>query len=184
MRYKPRWLATVAATLVLVMLTGAASASAQTPPDTEVPVTDIVFDPIQVRITKTAKTPGSVHAADSTEVCGEIHAWVQARSAVLRRVVYRYNHQVSWCWNGDKITEIEEDIDWLSHVDANFYWRGTEEHRKRYYQWGGDQKGRYYSWMQGHVENCVVKYGCIGNYYPEITINVYADGDSDYAGHA
>ena len=54
----------------------------------------------------------------------------------------------------------------------------------RYYRWGGHARGRYKSFMQGHLRQCIYKdWGC-RNFYPWITINVYADGDSDYDGDA
>lgn len=177
-----RWsrVAVAAALAFSTIAAGPAGAAAEKAEAPEPPALDeLVFDPIQVTVTtKTSASPN----ADSRQVCKEIHAWVTARSTLLRLIVYRYHHQVGWCYDGDTITEIEEDRDWVTHVDSTYEWKGTSDEAARYYRWGGDSRGRYRSYMQGWLRQCILEV-CL-NYYPWITINVYADGDSDYDGSA
>lgn len=148
----------------------------------------LTMGPLQVRVypaTSQSRMPqvaGVIGASTTSEQCTSIHAWRDARTSVLRRIAYRYNHWMTWCWDGSAITEIVEDYDYLSHTDTAFEWRGTASESAAYYRWGGNRRGRYRSFMKGEVANCVVRYGCIGTYYPQITINVYANGRNSVSG--
>ena len=176
----------VAAVLVLLVAGVAQAASAEPGPYAEPSVVDeLVFDPVEATVTIKAPTASADGVAADGTTCGEIHAWVTARSLWgAGSIVYRYHHVVGWCWDGDRITDIEEDRDWVTHVDSAYNWKGTRDWAKRYYRWGGNSKGRYRSYMQGWLQQCIHSdWGCL-NYYPWITLNVYADGDSDYDGDA
>ncbi len=175
--------ATVAVLVALVVVSSPAGAAT---PGTEVPLfEELVFDPVEARVTVRAPSAADGTAADGATICSEVHAWVTARTPwPLHNIVYRYNHVVGWCWDGETVTDIEEDRDWLSHVDSTYRWEGTEEEAKRYYRWGGVSRGRYRSYMQGLVQQCIHSDWACLNFYPWITINVYADGDSDYDGDA
>lgn len=142
----------------------------------------LTMGPIQVREypatsqSRMTQSAGVVGASTTSERCTSVHAWRDARTFVFRTRAYRYNHWMTWCWDGSAVTEIVEDYDYLSHTATAFEWRGTASESTAYYRWRGNRHGRYRSFMQGEVANCVVRYGCIGTYYPQITINVYANG--------
>jgi len=116
---------------------------------------------------------GSI-ALDSV-TCTSIDAWRNAYT-LLGFLAFRYHHWMTWYWDGQRVTSVTEDYDYLNNADPNFYWRGTLAGSSAYYCWNGIGNGRFRSFMEGQVDNCIFKYGCIGTSYPWITINAYGDG--------
>lgn len=97
-------------------------------------------------------------------------AWVSAYSyTLLNNVAYRYVFQDYFCFNGSNVTS-HSPSQWIDNVDPNYYWRGGSVVSE---QWIGTG---YWTEVQGRVENCVFKYGCIGNAYPGGWIQTYGSG--------
>lgn len=122
-----------------------------------------------------SSTQASGSIALDSVTCTSIDAWRNAYT-LLGFLAYRYHHWMTWCWDGQRVTSVTEDYDYLTNVDPNFYWRGTVAESSAYYYWNGIWHGRFRSFMEGQVDNCILRYGCIGTSYPWITINAYGDG--------
>jgi hypothetical protein len=92
-------------------------------------------------------------------------------STLLGFTAFRFITETSWCWNLKLLqTNLSSVQVRIADVDAQFRYRGlnssfnqTIDNGKRVYR-------------QGFFENCVVKYGCIGAYYPSNDSRVYASG--------
>lgn len=68
---------------------------------------------------------------------------------------------------------------YIDRVDSTQYWRGQVNSEYSFYDYGvnnGHPRSAYKHYRQGRFENCVVKYGCIGNTYPANTLRSYYNG--------
>jgi len=92
-------------------------------------------------------------------------------TTTLGFTAFKFITETSWCWNlkQDKTT-LNSAVVRVADVDAQYRYRGLNNtfnqniaHGKRVYR-------------QGFFENCVVKYGCIGAYYPSNDSSVFASG--------
>lgn len=117
--------------------------------------------------------PESVEALEANmavAASGCTPAWVSAYAyTYLGNVAYRYVFQDYFCFNGSTVTS-HSPSHWIDNVDPNYYWRGGSVISQ---QWIGTG---YWTEMQGRVENCVFKYGCVGNAYPGGWIQTYGSG--------
>ena len=82
-------------------------------------------------------------------------------------VAFRYHQVNHWCWQYPNITCLNVssgfyDVDPSGQVryDSNGYgW---------YYTWAGGPFGGHYAHRDGKIDNCILRYGCIGSYYPYV----------------
>lgn len=91
---------------------------------------------------------------------------------LLGFVAYRFHQVKSWIYDGNTVSNVNVFV-YLSDVDPNFVYRGIVNSTDN---WGPGHTW-HYSFRQGHIENCVVKYGCIGSTYPYIWIRAMNNGD-------
>ena len=90
-------------------------------------------------------------------------------------VAFRYHQVNHWCWQYPNITCLSVasnfyDVDPSGQVryDGNGYgW---------YYTWAGGPFGGHYSHRDGKIDNCILRYGCIGSYYPYVDMWVNGNG--------
>jgi hypothetical protein len=90
-------------------------------------------------------------------------------------VAFRYHQVNHWCWQYPNITCMNVssgfyDVDPSGQVryDGNGYgW---------YYTWAGGPFGGHYSHRDGKIDNCILRYGCIGSYYPYVDMWVNGNG--------
>jgi hypothetical protein len=90
-------------------------------------------------------------------------------------VAFRYHQVNHWCWQYPNITCLSVassfyDVDPSGQVryDSNGYgW---------YYTWAGGPFGGHYSHRDGKIDNCILRYGCIGSYYPYVDMWVNGNG--------
>ena len=174
-----KWTAAlVAAFMVLGTATGAlAKAPEETPPVPPQPV-ELVFGEPETTITQ---VEGDNLLADRVVKCTWIHTKVTAYLP-LGGIAYRFHHKFKWCWDGDTIISVSGRRTWVSNVGSFFYHQGLVEDEYKHYHNGNWT--RYESFVQGRIDNCVPVWGCVGAYYPEITINAYADGEHTASGDA
>lgn len=95
---------------------------------------------------------------------------------LLGFVAYRFHQRKYWCYNGSTVSNVNIGV-YLSDVDPNFYYKGIVN------QWDilGQNSTFHDSMRQAQVDNCIVKYGCIGSSYPAIQIITYANGQYSYS---
>ena len=90
-------------------------------------------------------------------------------------VAFRYHQVNHWCWQYPNITCLNVssgfyDVDPSGQVryDGNGYgW---------YYTWAGGPFGGHYAHRDGKIDNCILRYGCIGSYYPYVDMWVNGNG--------
>jgi hypothetical protein len=92
-------------------------------------------------------------------------------TTTLGFTAFKFITETGWCWNlaqlKTTLTGVEVRV---ADVDAQYRYRGVANSFNQNIQNGK----RVY--RQGFFENCVVKYGCIGAYYPSNDSRVYASG--------
>lgn len=88
---------------------------------------------------------------------------------LLGFTAWKFNMSKYFCYNGTAVTSWNVST-WVSNMDPLFYYRGIIN-QNDYNITNG-----HLSMRQGHIQNCVLQYGCIGNYYPAAEIKVYKGG--------
>ena len=104
--------------------------------------------------------------------CREIDIVREGSSFLFRTTVYKFHHHKRWCWANGRVTGVWTSA-YATNVDANWYYRGLSASTGYFY--GANQSG-HYSFRQAKMENCVLKYGCVGSEYPWVKIWVQGDG--------
>jgi hypothetical protein len=100
--------------------------------------------------------------------------WV-TRKTLLGFTAYRFHQYLRWCYDYRNVTVIQNRYPYISHNDGtNYFRRLTADNHS-------PVPGReVYSYMQGHMENCVLKYGCISSTYPWAKIWARNNGTSGW----
>lgn len=93
---------------------------------------------------------------------------------LLGFVAYKFWERVYFCYNGLSSVSNVNVSAYVSNMDSQEYYRGVVS------QWGYYQGTSYNAMRQGQIDNCVLKYGCIGSSYPAVQIIVYKDGSWFY----
>ena len=65
----------------------------------------------------------------------------------------------------------------FSNVDPLFQVDWDDHATGWWYTWRGSQTGGHYSRRQGKIDNCILKWGCIGTHYPQIEVWVNGNGE-------
>jgi len=100
-----------------------------------------------------------------------------AHDVITRVVVWRFHHKVHWCATYPSIEETALTVDsFFSNVDPLFQVDWDDHATGWWYTWRGSQTGGHYSRRQGKIDNCVLKWGCIGTHYPQIEVWVNGNG--------
>jgi hypothetical protein len=111
--------------------------------------------------------------------CGWLHAWLTEKDILGLFVVFKYHVRRSWCWNyGHRVTSASTQTPWFTDVDPNFIIISVSlSPHGWFYTWCcGDGHSGHYAFRQGEIQNCILKYGCIGTWYPTIEIFLHGDG--------
>jgi hypothetical protein len=132
---------------------------------------------------KEANVPVSVRQRDAANnataaatTCGAWRdAWVRYRT-VLGSTAYKFHQYMRWCFNGASVARIENRYPYLSDNNGFEFYRGLTGDSV-----GHVPAGEVYSFMQGNIENCVIKYGCISTSYPWVKIWAGNNGSSKWA---
>jgi hypothetical protein len=111
--------------------------------------------------------------------CKTVRAWVN-RYTLLGFLAYRWNHSVYFCWTYPHITAFSPN-EYISDNDGLNYLRNVYTYGY-WYTWNGAGNGGHYPWRQAQVENCIIKYGCIGTTYPWVSIWINGNGAWAYDG--
>ena len=100
-----------------------------------------------------------------------------AHDAITRVVVWRFHHKAHWCAIYPAIDENSLTVDsFFSNVDPLFQVDWDDHGTGWWYTWRGSQAGGHYSRRQGKIDNCILKWGCIGTHYPQIELWVNGNG--------
>ena len=122
----------------------------------------------------TPKAEGSASA--SSQGCKTIDVPKPAYSFLFHSRVYEFHVLEHWCWDGDKITELESSC-YASDVNSiSFNYNGCGVNASWFYRWRGSSQGGHFVQAQGSFGNCAFHIGCVGNHYPIIRVWVNAGG--------
>ena len=126
-----------------------------------------------------ARTTQGRRSLQSYSGCLQVDAWRNSYSRVFGSLVYRWHQVKYWCWQGNRITSVSVSA-YPTNVDPNWYYRGLASSADNYYLWCcGISTSGHYSLRQARMENCVLKYGCVGSEYP--WVKIWARGDGSYS---
>ncbi len=126
------------------------------------------------------RTPGPKRSLQSASGCLRLDVWKNSYSFLFHSLVYRWHQVKNWCWNGNRITSANTTA-YPTDVDGNWYYRGLASSAGWFYSWCcGSSTSGHYTLRQARMENCILKFGCIGSEYPWVTISAHADGTYDY----
>jgi hypothetical protein len=119
----------------------------------------------------------TVQTDTSTYYCRKVTV-IRWQKTVLGRPAYRFIHFKRWCWTkpARDIFNITMGVR-FDGQDPNFHWKGIVLRETNYFIWCcGDWNSGHHSRRQGRVENCVLKHGCVGSFFPWAQINSHRDG--------
>ena len=114
--------------------------------------------------------------------CSDIDAWRYSTSFLFGTLIYKFHETVHYCWNtANKLTVVNTGTH-ISNVDPNWIYRGLTASDGYFFTWCcGQAQSGHYGLRQGHFDNCVLKYGCIGSEYPWVKIWIHGDGSWSYS---
>jgi hypothetical protein len=88
---------------------------------------------------------------------------------------------VAASWTRSVRTTYDIQTAWDFSTAAQMYWRGTIRRIVGAYDWGFGAHSGYRHFRKGSFENCVLKVGCIGIWYPTNDLVVHHDGTWTYS---
>jgi len=103
--------------------------------------------------------------------CRDVDVYLESKSFLFRATVYKWHHTKRWCWSNGKITSVVTSA-YVTNVDPNWYYRGISASTGYFY----NGNAAHYSLRQARMENCILKFGCIGSEYPWVKIWAFGDG--------
>jgi hypothetical protein len=96
-------------------------------------------------------------------------------------VAFKFWQRKRWCWSYPRILS-REVTTYVTDVDPNYQYVGVVSSWGAWYVWCcRTQYSGHSSFRQARFTNCVLKIGCVGEYYPWVRINSRADGSYVYA---
>lgn len=94
----------------------------------------------------------------------------------LGSLSYRFNTYVYWCWSGSRITQVSPYYSYFSDKDSAWYIQGAIPNGRFYYS-----SNHWQVTGSGVIDNCILKYGCIGEIAPWNHVDVYAGGTNHFS---
>lgn len=97
-------------------------------------------------------------------------------------VAWRFSIWTHWCWKRSTQTVYNVYTGWnIWDVDSEYKWDGIVDgtYIHLFYDYStndGHPKSAFKHQRTGHFENCVIKWGCVGNIYPTDLLRSYYNG--------
>lgn len=106
--------------------------------------------------------------------CRWFDGWIDAHDITGRSWLFQWHHRVDVCYSGTRVTRINIDYHYVTHKSAIWGDKGTTiDH--------GSAGGAYYmSYAAGHMEACILKWGCFNSHYPHVGITAYGNGTAKF----
>ena len=116
----------------------------------------------------------------STYFCRTVSV-ARVHRTFLGFVAFEFWQRKRWCWRYPRILSREVST-YVTDVDPNFQYKGVVASWGHWYVWccGNAYSGQA-SFRQARFTNCVLKFGCVGEYFPWVRINSRADGSFTYS---
>jgi hypothetical protein len=116
-------------------------------------------------------------------------AWYRCRRLDVARVqrtflglgvAFKFWHWKRWCWDYPRVWVTGMGT-YVTNVDPNMQYRGVVGSWEHHDTWCCfSATSGHVSFRQGRFDNCVLKYGCIGTWYPWVRIHARGDGSYHY----
>jgi len=113
--------------------------------------------------------------ATGSELCRYFDGWVDAKDFTGQFWLFQWHHKLDVCYNGSVVTTLNIDIHYVEHRDWSWQDRGVVDNSSQ-----AAGAWQLQSYMSGHMEQCVLKYGCINDAYPSVGITAYGDGTASF----
>lgn len=89
---------------------------------------------------------------------------------------FRFWHWAYWCYGSRSVRVIATGV-YVTDLNPTMVYHGVVEQYNHYYEWCcGAPNSAHVSFRQARFENCLFRYGCIGNWYPWVRIRVRSNG--------
>ena len=108
--------------------------------------------------------------ASAAVYCRWFEGW-WTHTSTFGHVAYRWGQHLDVCYNGSAVTSINSRYHFVRDRDSLFYDRGLVANSV-----GSVGSWQLQSYMRGSMENCILRYGCLGTYYPSTSITAYGNG--------
>jgi len=116
----------------------------------------------------------------STYYCRTVSV-ARVHRTFLGYVAFKFWQRKRWCWRYPRILSREVST-FITDVDANYQYKGVVASWGNWYIWCcGNAYSGHSSFRQARFTNCVLKIGCVGEYYPWVRINSRANGSFAYS---
>ena len=116
----------------------------------------------------------------STYYCRTVSV-ARVHRTFLGFVAFKFWQRKRWCWSYPRILSREVST-YITDVDPNYQYVGVVSSWGAWYIWCcGTKYSGHSSFRQARFTNCVLRIGCVGEYYPWVRINSRADGSYVYA---
>jgi hypothetical protein len=110
-------------------------------------------------------------AVEAATYCRGFAGWVDAKSWISGAWLYQWAQRLDVCYNGSAVTSLNSRYHSVSHRDWAWKDQGLVSDSA-----GAVGGWQYQSYMRGHMEMCVVKFGCTTDHYPWVRIIAYGNG--------
>jgi hypothetical protein len=122
----------------------------------------------------------SLGRTTSTYYCRTVSV-ARVHRTFLGFVAFKFWQRKRWCWSYPRILS-KEVTTYVTDVDPNYQYGGVVSSWGSWYMWCcGTAYSGHSSFRQARFTNCVLKIGCVGEYYPWVRINSRANGSFVYA---
>lgn len=127
----------------------------------------------------TAVTAASTGGTSTASGCKKVSVGKLGYS-YLGKHVWSFVNWTRWCWTRSTQVVYNVTSGYLFEIlDSQYKWSGISQTVKEFYDYStndGHPKSAYKNLRTAHIENCVLKYGCIGDIYPSVLIRSYYNG--------
>jgi hypothetical protein len=124
-------------------------------------------------------------AATADDECGSRYGCrrldvARVQRSLLGFVVFKFWHWKRWCWDYPRVWVTGMGT-YVTSVDANMYYRGVVNAWDHHNTWCCfSRTSGHLSFRQGRFDNCVLRFGCLGTYYPWVRIHAHGNGSYHY----
>lgn len=115
---------------------------------------------VVIALTVATGTASATPASNQNKkVCKTSSFTREVKSFAFKSLLLRARMTVSWCWNGEAVTQMEVvcKIDKFDRVTITV---SACQAQWAHQPWRGNRRGSAYAIVSVHFSNCVFKYGC------------------------
>lgn len=108
-------------------------------------------------------------------LCRAFDGWVDAKDFTGVFWLFQWHHKIDVCYNGSVVTTLNSNFHYVTNRDSIWFDRGVVDNSPQ-----APGSWQLQSYMSGHMEECVLKYGCLADHYPSVGITAYGNGTASF----